>query len=185
MRVIAITGAKNNGKTTAAEYLVRAYGFERISFATPLKDAAMGFGFPEKYVHGDSSLKETFYEPLGVTFREFATSLGSALRALQCGKEMSITTGIMYQKLLEIAAGDEEADVVIDDLRYPEEAEMLKKHFNAIIVRIERVGVELNEFSAHSSENAYKLFDVDYDLMINGTKEDLYSAIEDCMHPPM
>jgi hypothetical protein len=38
MKVILISGWKRSGKDTSADYLVEKYGFERISFASPLKD---------------------------------------------------------------------------------------------------------------------------------------------------
>lgn len=38
MKVIAISGYKRSGKDTIADYLVKNYGFSRVSFADPLKD---------------------------------------------------------------------------------------------------------------------------------------------------
>lgn len=37
-KVLALSGFKGSGKDTVAEYLVKKYGFERISFADPLKN---------------------------------------------------------------------------------------------------------------------------------------------------
>lgn len=40
MKVFAISGWKQNGKDTVAEYLIEKYGAKRVSFADPLKDMA-------------------------------------------------------------------------------------------------------------------------------------------------
>lgn len=47
MRIIAISGWKQNGKDTLADYLIAKHGAVRVSFADPLKDlAAAEYGIP-------------------------------------------------------------------------------------------------------------------------------------------
>lgn len=58
MKVIAISGWKRSGKDTAAEHLIKEYGFKRIAFADPLKDrVAEEFEIPRSHCD-DPAFKE-------------------------------------------------------------------------------------------------------------------------------
>jgi hypothetical protein len=58
MKVVAISGWVKSGKDTAAELLISEYGYQRISFAAPLKDnVAKQFGFDRKSLD-DQAQKE-------------------------------------------------------------------------------------------------------------------------------
>jgi hypothetical protein len=49
MKLIAISGWKQNGKDTLADYLIAKHGATRVSFADPLKDlAAAEYGIPRE-----------------------------------------------------------------------------------------------------------------------------------------
>lgn len=49
MKVVAISGWKQNGKDTLADYLIANHGAARVSFADPLKDmAAVEYGIPRE-----------------------------------------------------------------------------------------------------------------------------------------
>lgn len=51
--VIGVLGFKGSGKDTVGDYLCREYGFERDSFANPLKDAvAATFGWDRQMLEG-------------------------------------------------------------------------------------------------------------------------------------
>lgn len=40
---VAISGKMTSGKTTCSEYLIKRYGYKRVSFATPIKEIAAWF----------------------------------------------------------------------------------------------------------------------------------------------
>jgi hypothetical protein len=51
VRIIAISGFKQSGKDTSAQYLIDNYGFVRTSFADPLKDmVSKEYGVPREYM---------------------------------------------------------------------------------------------------------------------------------------
>ena len=57
MTIIGCAGKKLAGKDTLSDMLVAEYGFVKLSFAGPLKQAAkMIWGFTDRQLHGD--LKE-------------------------------------------------------------------------------------------------------------------------------
>jgi hypothetical protein len=50
MKIVAISGWKGSGKDTVADFLIRTYGFKRLSFADELKDmAASQYGIPRTH----------------------------------------------------------------------------------------------------------------------------------------
>lgn len=50
MKIVAISGWKGSGKDTVANFLVRTYGFKRLSFADELKDMmASQYGIPRSH----------------------------------------------------------------------------------------------------------------------------------------
>ena len=50
--LIGLVGLSESGKSTAAKYLVDHYGYEEMSFARPLKEAAKGFfGLTDNHVY--------------------------------------------------------------------------------------------------------------------------------------
>lgn len=159
MRLIAIAGRKQAGKTTLARslrnYLHESYGVEGYraanvwSFAQPLKDICWVLGLY------DSTAKMDRENCLGWTQRETLQRVGSALR-----RERST---FWIDLLAEKADwGDNENHVVvIDDLRYSNEVDWLKAN-DAYIIRLCR-GETGDD---HPSETELTNTDHRYDLVV-------------------
>ena len=82
--LIGLTGYKGVGKDTVADYLCAKYGFIRLSFAKPLKDAlAIIFGFTDEQLNG--SLKEVKDPYWQITPREAAQFVGTELFRIHFG----------------------------------------------------------------------------------------------------
>ena len=64
---IAFSGKMQVGKTTSADYLVRRYGFVKLSFAGKLKEIAHDL-FPEQFEKGEKPRK--LLQDLGIKMRE-------------------------------------------------------------------------------------------------------------------
>lgn len=57
-KLVMVSGWKNSGKDTCAEFLIEKYGFKRVAFADPLKDqVAEQFDIPRQWLD-DRKLKE-------------------------------------------------------------------------------------------------------------------------------
>ncbi len=118
-RLIALTGAKGVGKSTYAEFLAGENGTV-LSFATPIKrmlQALVG----KEYVFGSKKNEETH---LGVTGRVLLQTLGT-----EWGREM-IDQDIWVKAMRHIltdAMFEEYRPVVIDDLRFENEAKMIRE----------------------------------------------------------
>ena len=128
-RLIALTGAKGVGKSTYAEFLAGENGTV-LSFATPIKrmlQALVG----KEYVFGSKKNEETH---LGVTGRVLLQTLGT-----EWGREM-IDQDIWVKAMRHIltdAMFAEYRPIVIDDLRFENEAKMIRE-LNGEIWHVER-----------------------------------------------
>ena len=179
MTIIAITGQMNSGKTTIAEYL-QSKGYTPISFAGPLKDIVSHlFNLDRDMVEG--STEESRKR------REERLDISDTL-----GKDVTTRTllqdiGVMFRDNFHIdiwciLAGQKIKpghNYVFTDLRFPSEAEFIKK-FNAHILRVTRKPLDtlISAKSQHSSETAMKDIIPDYYITNNGTKNDLYMKLD-------
>lgn len=87
MIVIAFTGYAGAGKDTACDYLVRRHGFEKTSFAAPLKKVAQQiFDFSDTQLYGPSSEREKPDEryPFSGVCPSCGTRCLEGARAWQC-----------------------------------------------------------------------------------------------------
>lgn len=132
--IIAFSGKRGVGKTVSANILAKDYGFKVVSFAEELKKKAKTFfPFSDRSLYGD--LKEVPYGGYSWTPREFLIKLGSFMRYWD----------EFYWIKTALKADPVDYDIVIDDMRYKNEAKFLKTQ-GAKMVRIER----------YKSHNPYK-----------------------------
>tara|TARA_B100001093_G_scaffold515731_1_gene592758 strand:+ start:1035 stop:1511 length:477 start_codon:yes stop_codon:yes gene_type:complete len=128
-RLIALTGAKGVGKSTYGKFLAGENGVV-LSFATPIKHMLRCL-VDDKYVFGDKKDEETY---LGVTGRHLLQTLGT-----EWGRQLidrDIWVKAMRHTLTD-AMFEEYSPVVIDDLRFENEAKMVRD-LNGEIWRIDR-----------------------------------------------
>lgn len=141
--VVAFTGLAGSGKSTAAAHLVDAYGYERVRFAGPLKAMLKALGLSDREVDGD--LKETPSALLcGKTPRQAMQTLGA-----EWGRDLIHTNLWISAWRAAVDRLPEGMPVVVDDLRFPNEAEAVRA-LGGILVRVFRPGA--GTLSAHVSE---------------------------------
>jgi len=165
--IIAFTGPKGCGKSTAAKCLIDDFGYERHYFAKPLKEMIKCLGLDERHVNGD--LKETSCDELGgQTPRWAMQTLGT-----EWGREL------IHPELWVNAWKNTlpKSDIVCDDLRFPNEFKILKE-VQGIVIDIVRPGFERDQ--SHESE-AHSL-PFDYQITNDGTTNDLCKKIKDIIY---
>lgn len=150
IRIIGLTGVAGSGKSTAADYLQRKHGFYRIRFAAPLKEAmrsilgAAGLDnhIIERMIEGD--LKEQPHDALlGKTPRYAMQTLGT-----EWGRNLIDESFWVNLTCLYLTSLSPDACAVIEDVRFENEAALIRK-FGGKIIRMEgRGGIPGN----HSSE---------------------------------
>lgn len=114
---VALCGPKGVGKSTFARRVTRDHSL--LSFATPLRVMLSKLPFPVEYLY---EMKNLEIPLLGKTGRHCLQSLGS-----EWGRKLiheDIWVKCMEQEILD--AGDH-TPIIIDDLRFDNEAKMLKE----------------------------------------------------------
>lgn len=161
-RLIALTGLKQSGKSTIAEFLCKNYEYTCVKFAHPLKAMLRAIGLTDAEIEG--SLKEIPSRILcGITPRHAMQTLGT-----EWGRELihpKIWTNLWHIEVMRILMLTLKNRVVCDDLRYVNEAKRVKSS-GGMIVKIVRPGIPL---TAHSSET--ELSQIQQDRIITNNRD--------------
>ncbi|EHJ97684.1 AAA family ATPase [Agrobacterium tumefaciens] len=141
--VIALTGLAGSGKSTASKYLVEKHGYQLVKFAGPLKDMLRAIGLSEAQIEGE--LKEEPCEWLqGATPRHAMQTLGTQWGRTCIGPSFWIELWVRRVNLI-IAEGGR---VVVDDCRFPNEADEVRKLGGVVWRIVGRGGIA----GSHESE---------------------------------
>ena len=119
-QIIGLSGKKQNGKSTTANWLTQHYGYEQVSFGAALKEAvSIIFGFPmDKFE--DGVWKETVDPFWGVTPRHILETVGT--RCLRDNFRQDIWVKVVERKL----ANYKYRRIVLTDVRFPTEVDAIR-----------------------------------------------------------
>lgn len=168
-KVIGIVGPEGAGKTTCAAILEGQFGYTRLPFAEPLKRMILSLGVHERHVYGTPENKEAPLEIFGGKSARWAMqTLGT-----EWGREC-IGHGF-WGDVWEAKAATAGL-VVADDVRFPNEAERVRK-LGGVILCVVRRHEDFWRKPKHASED---FASVPRDALIvnEGTIADLARHIE-------
>jgi hypothetical protein len=170
--IIGLTGYAQSGKDTVASILVENYGYQRVAFADPIRDLLYATNPMLKEGYRVKGLVDVYgWDRVKVDYPE-------ARRLLQdLGVGARKTFGDMFwvRQALNGLQLFGEANYVITDVRYPNEAKAIRDYDNAQIWRVKRLGVD--PVNSHESESAMDGEKVDQIFVNNGTIDDLKALI--------
>lgn len=157
MKVIGIAGVAHAGKSTAAHAIARhlvdlGFNPQVRQFAAALKDASNRLGF----------LKGGKYDHL---YREFCQWVGNRAREEDPNYWVKLVeTELAYLAEQELEPEDfHETVVIFDDLRYPNELDMIRRYrgHTIFVSAIDRLGPDemMKEFRRHASEDMATLYE--------------------------
>ena len=128
---IALTGRMGTGKSTIAQLLSEMYGYHRISWAAPVKDfAAMAYGPIDKTAsYAVTQNGVTRY----ISGREILQRLGTDALRMQVDQDFWIKVGL--NRIRAALTANPNVRIVIDDTRFPNEADALRAR-GFLIVRV-------------------------------------------------
>jgi dephospho-CoA kinase len=212
---IAFAGKKGSGKTTAAQLLVEEHGFTKVSLATPIKEIAK---LPEdlaKHGHHPASLEDalygwteellpsqiygtinpTYYEgdtprerlvELWMADFEHAKSYRDLLQRIGTDSGRSIDDRIWIDHFCRHLP---DGDLVIDDLRFVNEAEALERlSFRTVKLEvprnlratylIRRDGSFDPTTEGHASETELDAIETDFTIVNTVTLDDFKAIVE-------
>jgi hypothetical protein len=185
--IIGLVGKKGSGKDTIGAYLVKQYGFERKSFADPLKKSVAAlFDIPFSDI---DKLKLDNKAVISVSMGEVYP------------REELISTNMSFRRLLqrygteahrEIFGHDFWVDqtlpvrgyyhgraIVVTDCRFTNESDRIKM-LDGHIIKVIRPDI-VDPQDQHASELELTTIEADHELINNGTIDDLYSAVEELL----
>lgn len=171
--VVALTGLAGSGKSTLADYLVERHGYVRVKFAGPLKAMARAVGLTDHHIEG--ALKEVPCPLLqGRTPRFFMQQLGT-----QFGRDIigpDFWTGLWEATANDVL--DNGGRVVVDDVRFDNEADVVRR-FGGVVIQLEgRGGLPSTQAGSHASEAG-----VDADVVLRniGSIGDLHARADEVL----
>ena len=175
MRIIGIIGRKMHGKDTIADIIVSKYDYQKISFATPLKEGGRQiFGLTEEQLYGDK--KDVIDDFWKVTPRTLLQFVGTDLFRNQLSDVIPyIGSDIWVQRLEKTLIDNPEQKYVIPDIRFINEIKMLKKH-NAIIIKVHRPDL-LNRDEHISEKGIDNIVGFDKLVLNDSTIDVLYNKV--------
>lgn len=172
--IIGICGKNRSGKDTVANYLKDKYKFEHLYFAEPLKKAAiLLFKLSPEQITGD--LKETIDARYNKSPRQLLRWLG--IHVFRNQFKDSFWLDYLKFSYEEIRTKNPNVLVVVSDVRFQDEIDMIKK-LGGKIVKINRENRILNSNDIESDNRFIELTGFDFYINNDSTLEDLYHNIE-------
>lgn len=165
-KIIGITGKARSGKDTLAAALTSG-GYERRGFADTLKTLTASLAGEHPDLYFSDVTKEEHCPSLGMTRREALQNVGKGMRD-------ALGPDIWANILVRVWQQDGEPMLVVPDVRYDNEAEILREA-GAIIIQVCRpnnVGLT-GSAAAHESERGVSGHLVDIFHHNDGTIEEL------------
>jgi hypothetical protein len=173
--IIGLAGKKRAGKDTVGEYLVKRYGFTRVSFADEIRSmleeinpyTVTDQGFTQKL---RSRVEQIGWEAAKdeMDNRRLMRDLGVALRS----RRPSFWIDLAIDKLTRLPA---EAPVVFTDVRYENEAQMISDVAGWVVL-IRRPKADL--LDTHVSETELDDYPFQYIIENTGGLADLGDAVD-------
>ncbi len=167
--IIGVIGPKQSGKSTLTKILVERYGFTRTAFADPLKRALMvAFDLTRAQVSGDE--KEIPTDNLcGETPRTAMETLGT-----NWGRQM-IHQDIWLSAWRNTLPG---GNLVIEDVRFPNECQAVKETPEGCIISVRRPG---REYDPSIESEAHADLPFDFKIRNDASMSSFESEIEEVL----
>jgi hypothetical protein len=167
--IIGLTGYAQSGKDTVANILVNNYGYTRVAFADKIRE----------FLYETNPMYDSIVgEPLFVRAKVDRDGWEEAKKSPHIRRLLQ-TSGVAARKVfgenfwVQQALKDVhfEGNYVITDVRFTNEADIIKKYDNAQLWRVKRLGVDA--VNGHVSERELDGYPVDQIFINNTTIEDL------------
>ena len=168
MIIIGLTGQAFAGKDTVGSYLAGFYDFKVMAFADPIR-AAIGVAFGLMPSHFKPENKESVIDWIGKSPRQLMQSFGTEWGRAHVANDIWVRA---MEKKLDTERRRGTGAVVITDVRFPNEAELVRK-LGGEVWRIIRPDAATTQHASHASERSGDAILPDYALFNTSTIEEL------------
>lgn len=163
--LIGFSGKKGSGKSYFADYLVNHKLFIKLSFASPLKEITkILFNLSDEDVK-DPIKKELINPKFNASPRELMQWLGTDIMREEFNKKFNYSGSIWIDSVKDKVKTllDNNKDVVIDDVRFQNEVDMIHS-LGGIVINLHNDldNTLTNSTSTHSSENQKLTFNYEF-----------------------
>lgn len=187
--VIAMSGWRKSGKDTVADFLVREYGYRKLSFAAALKDmVSTTYKVPREYLDSQTHKEMPLHEYPAIPSDKFTAAIHDLLRGelssgywtprALCILEGSIKRSVNSNYWVRSVANEilgTRGNYVISDMRYKSEADTLRILLPSLIT------LRLDRFDSIDTQDPSErdLDDYKFDIVTGnrGTTEELYHTV--------
>lgn len=189
--ILALSGAPGSGKDLTAQFLVEKGNWVRVAFADKVREMALAIdpcihnGYNRDYLADIVEDHGWAYTKTIPEVRRFLQQLGTQAREFM-GK--SVWVDMVRATVSEAVWALKPKNVVVTDVRFPNELEFLKCYAHPQIgptyvhhVRLWRPDQSVMPGSDHEVEHALDHVKEDYRLLNTGSPDDLRKAVEDML----
>jgi hypothetical protein len=167
--IIGLSGYAQSGKDSTAELLCLNYGYTRLAFADPMRQALITINPKLDSITRVSDLVEDYgwdVAKKNPEVRRLLQVLGTDFGRKMLGDDVWINIALSGIK--------SEDKIVVSDVRYPNEAEAIKK-LGGTVWRINRHNH--SAVNGHTSEHAMDNYMFNYVIYNDGTLDDLSDEV--------
>lgn len=171
--LIGLSGKKQSGKSTVANYLVKVFDFHEVSWAYPLKEIiGRGlFGLDDEILYGDSLKREEIIPEWGMSGRQILQRVGTDLFREHFDENFWVKVG-MKRVMVELSMNHH---VVVSDCRFPNELDAIKQ-FGGIACKVIKMPKKLEHVDLHESERAMDKY-TNFDYVLGAGEGDIESLL--------
>jgi hypothetical protein len=184
-QLVAFAGEAHHGKSASADFLIAQHGFERVSFADPIKEMLMTLGLSRAQLYDPKQKELPCVKLRGKTPRQAMQTLGT-----DWGRQMiydDLWVDAACRKMEQMMAKG--CRLVIDDLRFDNEAEAVHR-LGGKIFHVARPGLKKKvslwaRWRIHASERGVSAKHIDLYLVNDTTLSELYNRIDAAIRRPL
>lgn len=173
--IIGLTGYAQSGKDTVAGILVEKYGFRRLAFADAIRELAYEMNPMIGFVANEPRYLRDRVDSEGWDTAKLNPEIRRILQDLGVGGRKIIDRGIWINHVMKQIGGVDDR-VVIADVRFANEANLIKESEGSQIWRVKRVGY--GPVNNHVSESEMDGYKVDQIFINNGSIDELQHLIQ-------
>jgi dephospho-CoA kinase len=177
--IIGLSGYAQTGKDTVAKHLIDSYGYRRVAFADPIREALYRLNPLVEVGEFNSVHLKSAVDGMGwEEVKKISPETRRLLQVLgtEVGRQMFGEDFWVNQSIRSVGKFDK---VVFTDVRYPNEYKSIKQR-DGVIIRVVKPGTKA--VNSHSSESALDSFVFDFTIENDGSLEELNKKIDEIVN---